>query len=102
MQDGNSKMNPNKKTDDDSTESQDIMLQRNETDKTDKSNGVQESILLPGGNESSPPSNRVDDWRDLAQQIQQETDSSKIVNLVQQLIAKFDEQNSRLPRKQAK
>jgi hypothetical protein len=99
MQDGNSKMNPNKKTNDDSTESEDIMLQRNQTDKC---NGVQESILLPGGNESSPPSTQVDDWRDLAQQIQQEADSSKIVNLVQQLIAKFDEQNSRLPRKQAK
>jgi hypothetical protein len=74
------------------------MLQRNEPDK---SNGIQESILLPGGNESSLPSARGD-WRDLAQQIQQETDSSKIVNLVQQLIAKFDEQNSRLPGKQAK
>jgi hypothetical protein len=99
MQDGNSKMNPNKKTNDDSTESEDIMLQRNQTDK---SNGVQESTLLPGGNESSPPSTHVDDWRDLAQQIQQEADSSKIVNLVQQLIAKFDEQNSRLAGKQAK
>jgi hypothetical protein len=98
MQDGNSKMNPNKKTNDDSTESEDVMLQRNEPDK---SNGIQESILLPGGNESSPSSTRVH-WRDLAQQIQQETDSSKIVNLVQQLIAKFDEQNSRLPGKQAK
>jgi hypothetical protein len=98
MQDSNPKMNPNKKTNDDSTESEDVMLQRNEPDR---SNGIQESILLPGGNESSPPSTRVD-WRDLAQQIQQETDSSKIVNLVQQLIAKFDEENSRLPGKQAK
>ncbi|MGA7634043.1 MAG: hypothetical protein WCB11_25035 [Terriglobales bacterium] len=92
-------MNPSKQRNDDSTESEDIMLQRNDTEK---SNGVQESILLPGENDSSPPSTRVDDWRDLARQIQQETDSSKIVNLVQQLIAKFDEQNSRLPRKQAK
>ena len=95
-------MSPNKKTNNDSIESEDVMLQRNETDKSDKSNGVQESILLPGGNESSPPSTGVDDWRDLAQQIQQEADSSKIVNLVQQLIAKFDEQNSRLPRKHEK
>ena len=98
MQDGNSIMSPNMETNDGSTESEACMLQPNETEK---SSDAQESILLPSENKTVPPA-PVDDWRALAQQVQQETDSSKIVNLVQQLIAKFDEQNSRLPRKQAK
>jgi ribonuclease HI len=31
-------------------------------------------------------------WRDLAQQVQVETDSNKMVKLVEQLIQKFDEE----------
>ncbi|MGA2356083.1 MAG: hypothetical protein ABSG02_16420 [Terriglobales bacterium] len=44
---------------------------------------------------SHSASSHIDDWRELARRIQEESDSSKLVNLVQQLIAKFDEQNSR-------
>jgi hypothetical protein len=36
-----------------------------------------------------------EDWRDLVQQIQQETDTHKLVNLVQELISKFDEEKLR-------
>ena len=32
------------------------------------------------------------DWRELAQRIQKETDSQKMIELVQQLINKFDEE----------
>jgi len=40
------------------------------------------------------------DWRELAQRIQKETDSQKMIELVQQLINKFDEEELRknLPR----
>jgi hypothetical protein len=41
------------------------------------------------------------DWRELARRIQQETDSGVMLDLVQELITKLDEQNSRkLARKQ--
>jgi hypothetical protein len=66
------------------------------------SNSVQGPVLLPSSDPVSPPCTDIDDWRDLAQQIQKETDSSKIVNMVQQLIAKLDEQNARIPRPDAK
>jgi hypothetical protein len=35
------------------------------------------------------------DWRGLAQMVQQETDSHKMIHLVQQLIAKYDEEKLR-------
>ena len=36
-----------------------------------------------------------DDWRELARQIQQETDPNMMIELVQELIAKFDEEQLR-------
>jgi hypothetical protein len=36
-----------------------------------------------------------DGWRTMAQQIQKETDTTKLIELVQQLIARFDEQEQR-------
>ena len=40
-----------------------------------------------------------EDWRELARQAQLETDSSKMIHLVQQLIARFDqEKDSRIPK----
>ena len=36
-----------------------------------------------------------EDWRELARQIQEEKDPHKMIELVQQLIAKFDEQQAR-------
>lgn len=85
-------MNSVKQPEDKSRDSEDNMLQRNGPMKSEELN---ETILLPSGNERLPSSNNVEDWRELAQRIQQETDSSKIVNLVQQLLAKFDEQDAR-------
>ena len=35
-----------------------------------------------------------EDWRELARQIQEEKDPQKMIELVQQLIAKFDEQQA--------
>ncbi len=75
------------------------MLQLNETTKL---NAIQETVLLPGGDSTSPSTNRAEDWRDLARQIQEEKDSTKIVDLVQKLIAKFDEETSRPLRPGAK
>jgi hypothetical protein len=39
--------------------------------------------------------NTATNWREVAQMVQQETDSKKMVNLVQQLISKFDEEKLR-------
>jgi hypothetical protein len=36
-----------------------------------------------------------EDWRDLARQIQAETDPNKMIDLVQQLVNKFDEERLR-------
>ncbi len=36
-----------------------------------------------------------EDWRELVERIQQETDTLKLVNLVQELIGKFDEEKLR-------
>jgi hypothetical protein len=99
MQNNNLKMNSAMKTNDGSIQSEENMLTQNDTAKV---NAIQETILLPGENASSPSAKRAEDWRDLARQIQEETDSTKIVYLVQQLIAKFDEQNARPPRPEAK
>ncbi|HSZ61474.1 MAG TPA: hypothetical protein VK828_06735 [Terriglobales bacterium] len=85
-------MNSTRKINDGSNESEETMLQQNDTAKV---NVVQEIILLPGEDSTSPSANRAEDWRDLARQIQAEPDSTKLVDLVQQLIAKFDEQTSR-------
>ena len=38
-----------------------------------------------------------EDWRELARQIQEEKDPQKMIELVQQLIAKFDEQQALKP-----
>ena len=38
-----------------------------------------------------------EDWRQLARQIQEEKDPQKVIALVQQLIAKFDETQARKP-----
>lgn len=51
--------------------------------------------MLTNSDNSLSATGHVDDWRELAQRIRQEPDSSKIVSLVQQLIAKFDQQKSR-------
>lgn len=53
-----------------------------------------DSPLLVGGGKGSTHG-ASGDWRALAQRIQHETDSSVIVDLVQQLIAKLDEEKSR-------
>jgi hypothetical protein len=98
-QDQDSNMNSTRTTNDGSNESEESMLQQNETAKL---NAIQETILLPGGDATSPSAARAEDWRDLARQIQAEPDSTKIVHLVQQLIAKFDEQTPGLRRPGAK
>jgi hypothetical protein len=36
-----------------------------------------------------------EDWRELARKIQQETDPNRMIELVQELIAKFDEERLR-------
>jgi hypothetical protein len=45
----------------------------------------------PKANESAP----TGDWRELARQIETEPDSQKMIELVQQLIGKFDEEVAR-------
>jgi hypothetical protein len=50
------------------------------------------------GQNPNPTSDGVpsqDDWRDVARMIQQETDPQKMVELVQQLITRFDDEKSR-------
>lgn len=85
-------MNSAPKPHDNSLNSEAPMQQQNDTAKSE---GIQEPILLPSADKSLPSSSHVEDWRELARQIQDEADSSKIVNLVEQLITKFDEQNAR-------
>lgn len=78
---------------DDSRKTETPRLQTNEPAQADaNSETVMPSI---GDGNLHAASGHVDDWRELARRIQEEPDSSKLVNLVQQLIAKFDEQNSR-------
>jgi hypothetical protein len=45
-----------------------------------------------------PASVKAERWRDVAQQVQQEQDPNKMIKLVDQLITKFDEENSRTSR----
>lgn len=50
------------------------------------------------GQNPNPTSDGVpsqDDWRDVARMIQQETDPQKMVELVQKLITRFDDEKSR-------
>jgi hypothetical protein len=42
-----------------------------------------------------PTSLKVERWREVAQRVQQEQDPNKMIKLVDQLIAMFDEENSR-------
>ena len=44
---------------------------------------------------------KAPDWRDLAQQVQRETDGDKMIHLVQRLIEKFDEEKLRKAAQQA-
>jgi hypothetical protein len=86
-------MNPTPTFNDDSRKSETPSPQTNEPAKVDP---IQETVMLSSKDGSShSASSHIDDWRELARRIQEESDSSKLVNLVQQLIAKFDEQNSR-------
>jgi len=104
MPENNLKMSSATNTNDSSPQSEENMLRQEmlPQNETAKVNAIQETILLPGENATSTSANRIEDWRDLARQIQEETDSTKIVDLVQKLIAKFDEQNARNPRTPAK
>ena len=77
---------------DDSRRSDSPSVQPNEPAQA---HSIQETVMLTNGHNSLSAASHVDDWRELARRIEQEPDASKIVNLVQQLIAKFDEQNSR-------
>jgi hypothetical protein len=47
--------------------------------------------------EENPMTTSNEDWRELARQIQEEKDPQKMIELVQQLIAKFDEQQALKP-----
>ena len=51
----------------------------------------------PVGDGRSVPDGGSGNWRELAQRIQQETDSGVMLELVQQLIDKLDEEKSRQP-----
>jgi len=42
--------------------------------------------------ERLPQEEKPSEWRDLAQQVQRETDSDKMIHLVQRLIQKYDEE----------
>jgi hypothetical protein len=51
------------------------------------------STLIDGNGNSQPEQ----DLRELARRIQEETDTNKMIELVQQLIARFDESRSQRP-----
>jgi len=51
-----------------------------------------DGATVPRPNDGSPAQ---DGWRGMAHQIQKETDTSKVIELVQQLISKFDEEEQR-------
>jgi hypothetical protein len=44
---------------------------------------------------SEAPARTNDDWRELARRIQKENDSEKMMELVHELLAKFDEEKLR-------
>lgn len=56
------------------------------------SNGVGNDGVSDAQDEIASPPKR---WREVAQQVQQEQDPAKMVELVEQLIAKFDEEELR-------
>jgi precorrin-2 methylase len=63
--------------------------------KIAKQFSVKEEIEEPMSENTVAPQNAEpahQHWRGLAQQIQKETDSQKLIALVQQLIAKYDEE----------
>lgn len=51
----------------------------------------------PAEDERAAPGGGSEGWRDLAHRIQQETDSGVMLELVQQLIDKLDEEKLRRP-----
>jgi|SRR6266403_5714540 len=50
----------------------------------------EDGVLMVKDNLPNP-----EDWRELAQRIQEETDPEKMIDLVRELIAKFDEEKLR-------
>ena len=58
----------------------------------DNEDSENDSVNVPRPNDGTPAS---DGWRSMALQIQKETDSAKMIDLVQQLISKFDEDEQR-------
>ena len=63
----------------DTSEDSKDKLQARET----KDKGLADGVSMP------------EDWRELVRRIQEETDTLKLVNLVQELIVKFDEEKLR-------
>ncbi len=49
-----------------------------------------DGISIPQAHNNATPA--PDSWREIAQQVQKETNPTKVIELVQQLIARFDEQ----------
>jgi len=48
-----------------------------------------------GNSKANDGEPRNEDWRELALRVQQETDPQKMIELVQQLVAKYDEEKAR-------
>jgi hypothetical protein len=66
--------------------------------RLDESNKNLESTSLPSGGAPSTADDGVsthEDWRELARRIQVENNPDKMIELAQQLIAKFDEEKQR-------
>jgi hypothetical protein len=59
----------------------------------DSDSSENDEVSVPQPHNGSNPAH--DGWRAMAQQIQKETDTTKLIELVQQLIARFDEQEQR-------
>ena len=74
--------------------------QHNRQQRPSESDKILEGSVRAASNESPTPdgsmSNRGD-WRDLAQRIEKEKDPDKMIDLVQELIAKFDEERLQRP-----
>lgn len=54
------------------------------------------------GDDKTAAASASADWRELARRIQQETDSGVMLDLVQQLITKLDEEKARKPSRKQK
>jgi len=77
---------------------QDRELQRPLQAAPAESNKDGEGTLHPNASESAIPTEGLsteEDWRELARRVQQERDPNKVIELVQQLISKFDEDHLR-------